>query len=63
MSRDDWMGGVVAGAGFLGIGLGVALVGVVSRTSDLVLLGGVLAGAQGAFILGLVLIRRFNGLR
>ncbi len=63
MSREVWMRWMVAGAGFLGIGLGVMLIGLVSRTGDLVALGGVLAGVQAAFLLAVAAIWRFSGLR
>lgn len=63
MHRDDWMRWVGAGAGFLGIGLGVMMVGLVSGTGDLVVLGGALAAAQAAFLAALVVIRRVSGLR
>ena len=63
MHRDDWMRWVGVGAGFLGIGLGVMLVGLVSGTRDLVVLGGALAAVQAAFLAALVAIRRFSGLR
>jgi hypothetical protein len=63
MTHDNWMGWTVVGAGFLGIGLGVMLVGLVARTGDLVFLGGVLAGTQAAFLLALAAIRRFSDLR
>jgi hypothetical protein len=60
MSHDDWMRWIVAGAGFLGIGLGVMLVGLVTRTGDLVTLGGVLAGVQALFLVALTVICHFS---
>jgi hypothetical protein len=63
MTREDRMRWVVVGAGFLGFGLGVMLVGLVSQTGDLVVLGGMLAGAQAAFVLAVFMLRRLGGPR
>ncbi|HEX2505336.1 MAG TPA: hypothetical protein VHK22_03930 [Gaiellaceae bacterium] len=63
MTHDNWMRWAAAGAGFLGIGLGVMLGGLVARAGDLVFLGGVLAGTQAACLLTLAAIHRFSGLR
>jgi hypothetical protein len=54
---------MASGAGFLGIGLGMLLVGLASGTGDLLALGSLLAGVQAAFLVALLVIRRVSGLR